>query len=69
MWKCVSMRPPVRWMSSADQSIWDTATECRVSEVPGRFHTCTSVTALSTPPTTTATQTCACASRALPAQA
>jgi len=27
----VSIRPPVRWMKSAEKSIWETATICRVS--------------------------------------
>ncbi len=69
MWKCVSMRPPLRWMRSADQSICEAAITCRVTAAPGCVRARTRGSAASTPPRKTAACTWRCTVWTWPAQA
>jgi hypothetical protein len=68
-WKCVSMRPPLRWMSSADHNIWAAATTCRVTTQPGRSMARAMGSALMAPPRSTAAQMWTCTVRTLPSHA
>ncbi len=54
MWKCTSVRPPDRWMSSAENSIWPTATTWRVRNEPGLRKMKNSGTPANTAPSTAA---------------
>lgn len=68
MWKCVSMRPPVRWINSAEASIWAVAIAWRVNVRPGRSQPSSAGGSMIRPPSSTAAQTCTCVALTEPIQ-
>ena len=60
MWKCDSIRPPLRWMNRADASICATAMVCRVSHQPGRHHASATGTPVMAPPSSSTAHTSLC---------
>ncbi len=61
------MRPPARWIRSADIIIWAAATACRVATLPGRRNVIATGNAAIRPPRNTATGTCRWSALVLPA--